>query len=310
MSISHPNSEILQAAFDKLSAIESMWGDEIPWQVIAEGFDLNGETILMANKARGIFKPKQMARGLISIKTTEPKKGRLKRYDDEEHGDGFYRYALQDGDPKANGNKLLWEAYDDRSPFVYFHAIAPSFYKAIWPCYVMQIHPDKGYCEVIAGPRTTLNFGHSSVVIYALPSAPVRNYAVRESRIRLFQATFRENVLRSYASQCAITKLSLRPLLDAAHITPDADVDSSTEVSNGIALSKLHHRAFDANLIGISPDLIVEVSRKVLEIPNGIFNDAFKKCDGVKLFQPFHMEARADRDRLAKRYEQFKKANR
>ena len=40
-------------------------------------------------------------------------------------------------------------------------------------------------------------------------------------------------------------------------------------VSNGLALCKLHHAAFDANIIGIRPDYIVEVKRDVLDETDG-----------------------------------------
>jgi putative restriction endonuclease len=309
MSLIEKPSAILQAAFDKLSDLESMWGDEIPWAEISQGFVLGTETVLMANKARGIFKPRQMTRGLMSIKTTEPRAGRERRYNDLEIGSEFYQYALQVGDVYGGGNRHLWEAKEDQSPFVYFHAVAPGIYKAIWPCYVLAIHLEKQQCDIIVGPRTSIDHGQTSAVIYALPSAPERAYAIRESRIRLFQATFRENVLLCYKKQCAISQLKVPQLLDAAHITPDSDEDSTTEVSNGIALSKLHHRAFDAHFIGISPDRLVEVGPKLRSQASSYFLDSFMKCHGSKIFVPSIKEAQADQDRLARRYEKFKRAN-
>jgi putative restriction endonuclease len=309
MSLIEKPSAILQAAFDKLSDLESMWGDEIPWEEISQGFELETETFLLANKARGIFKPRQMARGLISIKTTEPRVGRVRRYNDLELGSECYQYALQDGDVRGGGNKHLWEAFEDQSPFVYFHAVAPGVYKAIWPCYVIAIHEATRLSDIVVGPRSSADKQSRSSVIYMLPSPPERAYAIRESRIRLFQATFREQVLLAYKNQCAISQLKVPQLLDAAHITPDSDEDSTTEVSNGLALSKLHHRAFDAHLIGITPDRVVEISPKLRGQTGGYFLDAFKKCDGTKLFLPSIKDARADQNRLARRYEKFRRAN-
>jgi hypothetical protein len=44
-------------------------------------------------------------------------------------------------------------------------------------------------------------------------------------------------------------------LLDAAHIVADKDERlGQPVVPNGILLSKIHHAAFDAHLIGIDPD--------------------------------------------------------
>ena len=45
-------------------------------------------------------------------------------------------------------------------------------------------------------------------------------------------------------------------LLDAAHIVMDADEQLGHPiVSNGLPLTKLHHAAFDAHLIGVDPQL-------------------------------------------------------
>jgi len=44
-------------------------------------------------------------------------------------------------------------------------------------------------------------------------------------------------------------------LLDAAHIVMDADEQlGQPVVSNGLPLTKIHHAAVDAHLIGIDPD--------------------------------------------------------
>ena len=42
-------------------------------------------------------------------------------------------------------------------------------------------------------------------------------------------------------------------------------------ISNGLPLTKLHHAAFDAHLIGIDPDYRIHVSDRLLEIHDGPF---------------------------------------
>ena len=55
-------------------------------------------------------------------------------------------------------------------------------------------------------------------------------------------------------------------MLDAAHIIPDANEQlGQPVVPNGLPLSKIHHAAFDAYLIGIDPDYRVHVSDRLLE---------------------------------------------
>jgi putative restriction endonuclease len=42
-------------------------------------------------------------------------------------------------------------------------------------------------------------------------------------------------------------------------------------ISNGLPLTKLHHAAFDAHLIGIDPDYRIHLSDRLLEIHDGPF---------------------------------------
>lgn len=40
-------------------------------------------------------------------------------------------------------------------------------------------------------------------------------------------------------------------------------------ISNGLSLCAIHHRAFDQNLVGVSPDCLVHVSRQLREDEDG-----------------------------------------
>lgn len=87
-----------------------------------------------------------------------------------------------------------------------------------------------------------------------------RRYAMRQVKQRLHQSMFRERVVLAYGGRCALTGLPALKLLDAAHIIPDADTDlGQPDVRNGICVSKIHHAAYDANLIGIDADFRVHV---------------------------------------------------
>lgn len=72
-------------------------------------------------------------------------------------------------------------------------------------------------------------------------------------------ADFRGRVLSAYGYQCAVCGVQLK-LVDAAHIIPVASELSTDETSNGIALCKLHHAAYDRNIISFDTDYTVEVS--------------------------------------------------
>jgi putative restriction endonuclease len=95
------------------------------------------------------------------------------------------------------------------------------------------------------------------------PDAPERRYALREVKARLHQASFRDAVLAAYGGRCAISHLPEPRLLDAAHIVMDAEEQLGQPiVSNGVPLTKIHHAAFDAHLIGIDPSFRIHGFRQ------------------------------------------------
>jgi hypothetical protein len=66
-----PNDlQIVHLAFNRVKELSLQYGDSIPHQAISEGFQFNGEKILLDNRAVGILKPRQIAQCAISIKTT------------------------------------------------------------------------------------------------------------------------------------------------------------------------------------------------------------------------------------------------
>ena len=68
-------------------------------------------------------------------------------------------------------------------------------------------------------------------------------------------------------------------LLDAAHIVEDRhELLGQPLVRNGIPLSKIHHAAFDAHLIGIDPDYRLHVSERLLAQKDGPMLEAIKGC--------------------------------
>lgn len=71
---------------------------------------------------------------------------------------------------------------------------------------------------------------------------------------------FRERVLGAYGHRCAFCRVQLS-LLDAAHIVPVAAPGSTDEIVNGIALCKLHHFAYDSNLVSFDWRYRIEVSQ-------------------------------------------------
>ncbi|MGB7984366.1 MAG: HNH endonuclease [Terracidiphilus sp.] len=77
---------------------------------------------------------------------------------------------------------------------------------------------------------------------------------------RKYRATdFRRRVLGAYSYRCAACGIQLE-LIDAAHIIPVAAPTSTDETKNGIAFCKLHHAAFDRNLLSFDARYKIEIS--------------------------------------------------
>jgi putative restriction endonuclease len=135
-----------------------------------------------------------------------------------------------------------------------------------------------------------------------------RRYAVRETRVRLHQARFRARVLPAYANQCTICKLKETRLLDAAHIVADVELAGEPTVSNGLSLCSIHHRAFDEDLVGISPDYEVQVHPRLLDDDDGPMLDVLRDAHRTSIVVPRRPMSRPDRELLAVRFARFASA--
>ena len=115
---------------------------------------------------------------------------------------------------------------------------------------------------------------------------------------------------RDRQGRCALSGLAESLLLDAAHIVSDKDeLLGQPLVRNGMPLSRIHHAAFDAHLIGIDPDYQVHISDRLLHQIDGPMLEALKGLRGSTIHLPDRMQDRPDRDRLALRFERFRAAS-
>lgn len=116
-------------------------------------------------------------------------------------------------------------------------------------------------------------------------------------------------VITAYNGRCALSGLPEQRLLDAAHIISDKDERfGQPAVPNGLPLSKIHHAAFDAHLIGIDPDFRLHISERLLVQNDGPMLEALKQLNGGTMHLPSREQDQPDRDRLALRFERFKAA--
>ena len=262
-----------------------------------ELFVFEGQQIKLIDQSRGIRNPGQLE-ATISIMSspTGP-------YADKQGDDGFFRYAIRKGDWARGDNRKLHEAFDQALPLIWLQKLRDAVFVPLAPVYLVGAEPELRQYAVAVGEDLRWDAGHDS------PSAVERKYIEVLARQRVHQPMFRALVMTAYARSCAVCELRHVELLDAAHITPDADEAGLPVVSNGLALCKIHHAAFDKDVLGISPDLKVHVSTTVLgEVDGPMLRHGLQAFHGQSLrVVPSRRAERPDRDRLDARFAEFLK---
>ena len=78
-------------------------------------------------------------------------------------------------------------------------------------------------------------------------------------------------------------------------------------VTNGLSLCKIHHAAYDRQLLGITPDYRVDINRALLdEVDGPMLKHGLQEMHGEAIQLPKRdSEHPGDRDRLAARFALF-----
>lgn len=295
--------EVRRAAFEWLRSLEGQFGETLPRTLLARGFEWRGARVPVVGP-QGIFKP-AVCELPLSITTTVHGP-----YDDHYAPDGLLRYSYRGTDPNHRDNVGLRTAMQRRTPLIYFHAVVPGKYLVTWPVLILLDHREQlSFSVAVDDANLFLERGAAETANYWIredEGASRRAYLTAQVRVRLHQRSFRERVLEAYREQCAFCRLKHQELLDAAHIIPDSDPMGEPSVSNGLALCKLHHAAFDSHFIGLRPDYILEVRRDILEEPDGPLHlHGLKAMQGQRIILPHDMLKRPDPALLEIRYEKF-----
>ncbi len=297
------------AAFDWLRQQRLVQGETLPRTLLERGFPYKGEFVTLVG-ASGIWKPRQLATMPISITTTTESS-----YDDGFDEDGLLIYRYRGSDPNHRDNKGLREAAQTRTPLIYFHAAIPGWYVPVWPVFVIQNHPELLYCVAAVDPAYASATELSKFADqYQVPDKDsllgVRKYVMAYTKQRLHQSAFRERVISAYNEHCALCALRHRSLLDAAHIIPDSEAGGEPVVPNGLSLCKIHHAAYDQNILGVSPDFEITVREDVLREHDGpMLRYGLQQLHGGHLILPHARSNWPDRDRLDTRYQRFLQAS-
>jgi putative restriction endonuclease len=296
--------QVRLAAFQHLEFLSQRYGEVLPRTALAEGFDFRGERVRLLGP-QGIFKPQIIRTGIpLTITTSPTVEGRDRPYEDEVGEDGLLRYRYRGTNLGHHENVGLRRAMNDRVPLIYFHGVTPGSYVAQWPVFVVADDPESLTFTIAVDDPMALRPD--------LEPGPVdeaqRRYMTRMARQRLHQAAFRARVIRAYRTSCTVCSLRHGELLDAAHILPDTHPLGEPVTSNGLALCKLHHTAFDVGIIGIRPDLVVEVRQDVLEEIDGpMLRHGLQGFEGGRLLVlPKRQSDKPNPEFLAERYQAFR----
>lgn len=299
------DSELRLAAFQRLDRLREASGGPLRLAELEEGFPFRGDSIPFFNRYRGIWRPSQLGgdSAALSITTTPPRAGKTPPYDDQVGGQGWFAYRYQGDNPQLWTNRAVRRAMQLQRPLIYFYGIEPGLYEPIYPVYVLADDPPNLTFYVSADIATAVpTAGEADQVELAARRA----YATVEVKRRLHQQRFRQLVVRAYRTTCAVCRLRHAELLDAAHILPDRDERGRPEVPNGLSLCKIHHAAFDVNILGVTPDYVIRIRRDVLDEHDGpMLQHGLKEMEGSRLVIPQREQLQPSRDYLAERFRRF-----
>jgi putative restriction endonuclease len=292
------DEDVRSSCFASLDVLSAKFGEDVPYAGgLDAGFPFRGSRVPFLSPQKGIFRAAaQRGPAALAINTSYKSP-----YGDEETPDGVL-YAYRSGDANQPDNRALRAAFELQVPLVYFVGTRPGWYRPFYPCYVAADDPVSRHVLVTKGEMS----GPFEEREPVLSDDPIeRQYAVREMRVRVHQARFRGRVLPAYTSQCAICRLKEVRLLDAAHIVSDSEVLGEPTITNGLSLCAFHHRAFDHDLVAVTPTYGVEVSKRLLDYQDGPMLELLKGFHGATIHLPAKRAWRPDPERLSARYERF-----
>jgi putative restriction endonuclease len=292
------------AAFAYLSDVTSRAGGPISRRDIST-FKFEGESMALMPLRRGIWKPRGLLAAL-SIVTVFSARPDQRPYDDAQGEDGYVRYKWRGTDSAFYDNKSLRVAMEQGKPLIWFVGVAAGLCRPrfVW---IVDEEPDQQQFVLALDEVMRMQWSHNLQA--AGPFDPSRRYAEAIVKVRLHQRVFRDRVLVAYGSECALCRLRHSRLLDAAHIKEDSD-GGEPIVPNGIAMCAIHHRAFDAQVLGLRPDHRIEIRTDVLQEHDGpTLQHALQELHGKSFTLPRHRAERPRPDLLEERYERFRAAS-
>jgi putative restriction endonuclease len=249
----------------------------------------------LVDRQKGIWNPNWLD-ATLSVLTVPDSS-----YPDKEIGDGVWVYSYRRGTTMGDNRKLQL-AYETGVDLAYFRPASDRLYEAIYPVRVVENYREEARVVLARLDIDRVDWREGEEIY-------LRSWAERTVMQRLHQGDFRRRVMRAYSGTCAICLLKYEQLLDAAHIDRDRSDEGDPHTNNGIALCKIHHRAYDLNLIGISPTYVVKVKASVRRGTDGpMLLHGLQQMHGRQLWLPEKHREQPLPERLERRYREFNAA--
>jgi putative restriction endonuclease len=284
-------------------------GAEIGWPGIQ---DTPAGPLLLATKAKGIYKPKWSSYALSvrhSLASPYPD------LDPVAHNDGTWSYAYyQEGlDPAQRDeeftNRALMQCVADQVPVAVFRQLAghPTRYQVLG----LALVAGWGNGYFLFDGFATDGYGRRHQVPHEIPRDT--NFVVSEKVPGLFdtsnvidararviaqvvqrrgQPQFRNRLLIAYENRCAISACDAPQALEACHIFPYLGAHTNV-TTNGLLLRADLHTIFDLGLIAVNP-----MSLK-LEVSKNLAATQYAELSGVPLRVPKSQSDEPSRNCLA-----------
>jgi putative restriction endonuclease len=284
---------------EALAWFASNAGTDQPWpQPIASG----QEQILLASKAKGIYKPSWSQYALSvrqSLGAPYPDREPVVRPD----GTWLYSYFQENEDPSARDeeytNRGMVACWRDRVPVGVMRQVRgkPNVrYKILglalvggWDggyFFLEGFAPDgrvrdrgpAGEIELLAAKAEPIQFDPANII-------DGRERIVAQIVLRRGQPEFRRRLLEAYRGRCAISGCDAVEALEAAHIAPYRGPDTN-RLDNGLLLRADLHTLFDLGLISIAS------TPMTLVIATSLAETIYREFDGKQLLLPSDEAAR------------------
>ncbi|SHH09466.1 HNH endonuclease [Streptoalloteichus hindustanus] len=271
------------AAMEWLQELADQGQETVTAKQLTE-FRFEGQRIPLVGDGRRVWAPPPLDAAL-SIRGPVP---------ESEADDGLARFGYDGEEPSAE--EAIRRALERNAPLVWFVEVDQDLYLPHFPVRVVADEPaERRVVLALSGESPEEN------------DSDERRYGERLVRSRLHQKVFSARVLLAYGAACAVCGLHYPDLLDGAHILPDGHPDGRPVVPNGIALCKLHHAAFDRKLIGIRPDLRIEVAPWVRadRSDNLMARYGLRDLHDTRLTVPRSPRDRPNREALEVRYHEY-----